>query len=328
MNITALILNMVCSLAGGEVPLTAVQLLWVNLIMDTMGALALATEPPRESLLLRKPYGRFEPIISNVMWRNLLSQAAYQLIVLFVLYFGGCDILGYGHAAEIWASPPPPSPPPGPPPPFSLTLPPPPPPLPPPSPPLAPFPPPGSLPPRVFLGWDKSHGCPPEKFPDSNHKLDADLKLEFYEWNLITTLIFNAFVFMQVFNELNARNMEDLNVFRGLLTNQIFVSVILFTAIVQALIINFAGYFAQTVPLDYKLWFATLIIGVTTMPIAMAVKLFIKVPETPNLSDVVVPEFLKKRNKVMDEEEGGEGGVAKEAEKNGTGRDNALYEHH
>ena len=95
-NVAALLLNMVCALIGGEVPLTAVQLLWVNLIMDTMGALALATEPPRDSLMLRKPYGREEPIISNAMWRNILVMASFQLAVLFTLFFAGCSLLGFG----------------------------------------------------------------------------------------------------------------------------------------------------------------------------------------------------------------------------------------
>ena len=51
-----------------QVPLTAVQLLWVNLIMDTMGALALATEPPRDELMLRKPYGRTARAPETLRW--------------------------------------------------------------------------------------------------------------------------------------------------------------------------------------------------------------------------------------------------------------------
>ena len=44
-------------------PLTAVQMLWVNLIMDTFAALALATEPPSDALLERKPSSRFDMIV-------------------------------------------------------------------------------------------------------------------------------------------------------------------------------------------------------------------------------------------------------------------------
>ena len=190
-------------------PLTAVQLLWVNLIMDTMGALALATEPPRESLMTRKPYGRLEPIISNIMWRNLLAQSLYQLTVLFILYFGGCTLFGFGTATGYYVelpSSPPPAPPFPPSPPYSLS-PPPFPPSPPPFPPSPPYPPP--LPPRpagacyppycqnVYIYPDDVGGCPPDAHPDTGSRFTARQKLKFKDWNTLTTFIFNAFVFMQ-----------------------------------------------------------------------------------------------------------------------------------
>ncbi|PNY01826.1 calcium-transporting ATPase plasma membrane-type-like protein, partial [Trifolium pratense] len=92
-NVAALVINVVAAVSAGEVPLNAVQLLWVNLIMDTLGALALATEPPTDSLMHRSPVGRREPLITNIMWRNLFVQALYQVIVLLVLNFGGESIL-------------------------------------------------------------------------------------------------------------------------------------------------------------------------------------------------------------------------------------------
>jgi magnesium-transporting ATPase (P-type) len=54
-------------------PLTSVQMLWVNLIMDTFAALALATEPPSDTLLLDPPYSRHELIVTPVMWRNIVG---------------------------------------------------------------------------------------------------------------------------------------------------------------------------------------------------------------------------------------------------------------
>lgn len=69
--------------------LTPVQMLWVNLIMDTLAALALATEPPGDELLLRKPHSRNDKIINNVMWRNIVGHGIYQIIVLLVLLFEG-----------------------------------------------------------------------------------------------------------------------------------------------------------------------------------------------------------------------------------------------
>jgi Ca2+-transporting ATPase len=93
-NVAALVINFVAAVSAGEVPLTAVQLLWVNLIMDTLGALALATEQPAKELMDKPPVGRTAPLITNIMWRNLLAQASYQIIVLLTLQFKGESIFG------------------------------------------------------------------------------------------------------------------------------------------------------------------------------------------------------------------------------------------
>lgn len=77
----------------GSAPLTAVQMLWVNMIMDTLGALALATEPPHDGLMKRPPIGRNAKFITGVMWRNIIGQSLYQTIVLLVLKFRGEQIL-------------------------------------------------------------------------------------------------------------------------------------------------------------------------------------------------------------------------------------------
>ncbi|KAE8022638.1 hypothetical protein FH972_008421 [Carpinus fangiana] len=93
-NVAALVINFVAAVSAGEVPLTAVQLLWVNLIMDTLGALALATEQPTKELMDKPPVGRTAPLITNIMWRNLLAQASYQIIILLTLQFKGESIFG------------------------------------------------------------------------------------------------------------------------------------------------------------------------------------------------------------------------------------------
>ncbi|KAI4326214.1 hypothetical protein MLD38_031551 [Melastoma candidum] len=103
-NIAALVINVVAATSAGDVPLNAVQLLWVNLIMDTLGALALATEPPTDHLMHRTPVGRREPLITNIMWRNLIVQAVYQVLVLLVLNFWGIDILGLGNESTDYAN--------------------------------------------------------------------------------------------------------------------------------------------------------------------------------------------------------------------------------
>ena len=68
-------------------------MLWVNLIMDTLAALALATEPPTDELLKRKPYSRFEGLITADMWRNVISQGVLQIIILGAILFKGIIFL-------------------------------------------------------------------------------------------------------------------------------------------------------------------------------------------------------------------------------------------
>lgn len=64
-------------------------MLWVNLIMDTFAALALATEPPQDDILKRQPYKKDAAIVTEVMWRNVFGHAIYQaLIIMIVIFFG------------------------------------------------------------------------------------------------------------------------------------------------------------------------------------------------------------------------------------------------
>ena len=70
-------------------PLKAIQMLWVNLIMDTLASLALATELPTEELLRRKPYGRTKALISRTMMKNIIGHGIYQMALIFTLLFAG-----------------------------------------------------------------------------------------------------------------------------------------------------------------------------------------------------------------------------------------------
>lgn len=70
-------------------PLKAVQMLWVNLIMDTFASIAMANEPLSNDLLKRKPYGRKKALISKRMAVNIVGQSLYQLVVIFAILFWG-----------------------------------------------------------------------------------------------------------------------------------------------------------------------------------------------------------------------------------------------
>ncbi|KAL1554650.1 putative calcium-transporting ATPase 11, plasma membrane-type [Salvia divinorum] len=190
-NIVALMINFISACASGSTPLTAVQLLWVNLIMDTLGALALATEPPHEGLMKQPPVGRSEGLITMAMWRNIIGQSIYQLTLLLVLNFAGKQILGLNG-------------------------------------------------------------------PDATVVLN--------------TMIFNVFVFCQVFNEINSRDIEKKNIFRGILGNWIFSGIIVSTVVFQVIIVEFLGTFASTVPLNWQLWLLSAWLGALSMPIAVVLK--------------------------------------------------------
>ncbi|XP_057504064.1 calcium-transporting ATPase 9, plasma membrane-type-like isoform X1 [Actinidia eriantha] len=208
-NVTALIINVVAAISAGDVPLNAVQLLWVNLIMDTLGALALATEPPTDHLMHRSPVGRREPLITNVMWRNLIIQALYQVSILLVLNFFGKSILNLNDSME-------------------------------------------------------------------------------HANQLKNSLIFNAFVLCQIFNEFNARKPDQVNVFSGILKNRLFVGIVGTTFLLQIIIIEFLGHFFSTVRLDWKLWIVSLVIGIISWPLAVVGKL-IPVPRTPFIKIFIKP---------------------------------------
>jgi len=214
-NVAALIINVVAAVSSGDVPLNAVQLLWVNLIMDTLGALALATEPPTDHLMKRPPVGRREPLITNIMWRNLLIQALYQVTVLLILNFSGRSILNLKH-----------------------------------------------------------------------DRTDHAIKVK-------NTLIFNAFVFCQIFNEFNARKPDEINVFKGVTKNRLFMGIVGLTVVLQVVIIMFLGKFTSSVTLSWKLWIVSIVIGVVAWPLAAVGKL-IPVPETP-LSEFFTRKLHRRR---------------------------------
>jgi Ca2+-transporting ATPase len=166
-NVVALTLTLIGAFSGDKVPLTAVQLLWVNLIMDTFAALAFDTEMPTEALLDRKPYAPKASIISPVMIRSIVGQAILQITVLCIILFRGDQIFG----VEI-------------------------------------------------RGKDGVH----------------------------LTIVFNTFVFLQIWNELNARKVNgELNIFEKFFDNWIFTYVLIVSLIMQLLMVEVFGSFASTV---------------------------------------------------------------------------------
>lgn len=95
----------------------------------------------------------------------------------------------------------------------------------------------------------------------------------------------------QVFNEINAREMEKFNVFRHTFNNWVFILILAFTVAFQVLLVQVLGKFAGTVPLNQEQWLITVGIGFVGLIVAVIVK-FIPVPEAPVFSRRPQPEYI------------------------------------
>lgn len=88
-NVGALIFTVLGAVLLKESPLQAIQLLWVNMIMDSLASLALATEVPKPELLERPPQNKDDFVVSRKMTKHILYMSLFQMVVLFIFLFGG-----------------------------------------------------------------------------------------------------------------------------------------------------------------------------------------------------------------------------------------------
>lgn len=243
-------------------------MLWVNLIMDTMAALSLATEPPAHDVLTRQPYRKDAPICTEVMWRNIFGHGIYQIIVLVVILFTAessglvhnysssclkynelnatiCDeynpfftnVLYMDKIQKGWWSN------------QNLTA--------------AQF----NQQALSDLSCLETVWANPKDFNSTNPAncttlfanglglvtLPQDVPINSMSQKLLHyTLVFQIFVFMQLFNQINARKIElgEINVFAGFFNNFLFIGVTIFTFIVQMSMVEVGGKAVKCWPLD------------------------------------------------------------------------------
>jgi Ca2+-transporting ATPase len=196
-NITAVLLAFISAVSSPDMHsvLTAVQLLWVNLIMDTFAALALATDAPTEKILDRKPTPKRAPLITTNMWKMIVGQAIYQLVVTLVLYFAGPSILGY----DIVARP----------------------------------------------------------------ELQSELN----------TMVFNTFVWMQIFNEFNNRRLDNkFNIFEGIHRNWFFIGINAVMIGGQIMIVFVGGKAFQITRIDGTQWAICILCALFCLPWAVVLR--------------------------------------------------------
>lgn len=178
-NIVAITLAIVGAFVYQESPIAAVQMLWINLIMDSLASLALATEPPTEALLNRHPVNRSASIVTQQMMCNMLGHGAMQVgVCAWVLFYG----------------------------------------------------------PEHFTSTDAPRDAAGHIQFGHVYAAETGAPSEHY------TILFNVFVMMTLFNEINCRKLYgEANVFKGVLDNLYFVTILLTTFVLQLLVTQFGG---------------------------------------------------------------------------------------
>ncbi len=188
-NVSSVIVVFVSILLGLKAPFTALQLLWINIIMDGPPALTLGLEPIYDDLMSRKPTKRSDNILSGTMYARIGFTGLYISIIFLCQYV------------------------------FN------------------------------FLGAEKEE---------------------------MTTVLFTLFALFQLFNAFNCRELHITSIFKHLLQNKIMLIVISVTFILQILIIQFAGAFFGTVPLNASMWLKLLGLSFSVILISELVKVVLR----------------------------------------------------
>jgi len=249
-NVVACTLNLVSACAGVTLlPLGAIPLLWVNMIMDSMGALALATEPPDPKLMQNAPFGRSAPLLNKVMYRNIIGIALYQLAVCFVLLFHGHILFNIPckdkHDRQIFKN--------------------------------------GMVEPKVH--FNQTYYGNPENYeiPSMDVNICPGTTLE------VNSIIFNAFVWMQIFSEVNSRKFGDIHIFENIFKSWYFCGIMIATMAVQVGFIQGVGSTVVGPPIGFvhlngPQWAASIIIGIVCLPIGFLTR-FIPLKWIPGKTD-------------------------------------------
>ncbi|HEX3026494.1 MAG TPA: calcium-translocating P-type ATPase, PMCA-type [Clostridia bacterium] len=166
-NVASVIVVFTSIILGFKAPFTALQLLWINIIMDGPPALTLGLEPIYGDLMNRRPTRRNESIVSKPMLLRIALTGVYMSVIFLCQY--AFNFLGAA--------------------------------------------------PRTM-----------------------------------TTVLFTLFTLFQLFNAFNCRELHTVSIFKHLLKNKIMLLVISITFLLQIVIIQFAGAFFGTVPLDLTMW--------------------------------------------------------------------------
>ena len=201
-NVVAVFMTLLGGIVLNDSPLNAIQMLWVNLIMDSFASLALATEEPKDELLHRKPYGRTDSMITKMMMFNIVTQSIFQIVVLSIIIFYGDEFFGVPSDRDL---------------PHSV--------------------------------WNDVNG---------------------YHF----TIFFNIFVYLQVFNSVNARKLkkDEVNVFVGIFDNYLYLLIQFLIIFGQVIMVSFGGRAVRTHYLSFEQHVWCMIVACLSIPLSFAVK--------------------------------------------------------
>ncbi|KAJ5184032.1 hypothetical protein N7492_001648 [Penicillium capsulatum] len=175
-----------------ESVLTPVQLMWVNLFQDTLAALALATDPPTRRVLNRYPEPKSSSLINAQMWKMIIGQSIYQMVVTLVLYFAGAAIFSY----------------------------------------------------------------------HTEHEMQQ-----------LQTAVFNTYVWMQIFNMYNNRQIErSFNLLEGVTRNWLFIAITSIMMGVQILVSFVGGRAFSVVRMTGDQWAYSLVLGFISIPVGFVLQ--------------------------------------------------------
>jgi Ca2+-transporting ATPase len=188
-NISTLFISFLSAVFLEHTPFKAVQLLWVNLIMDSLGALALATGKPHDVLLGQKPNSKETPLISSFMVRSITGQSLLQILLIWLI---------------------------------------------------------------LMFPWGLK--------PHSRRHY---------------TLLYNVFVFCQMFNLINARAVDagdDPTI--GVFDTPLFFGIMIGVGVVEMILIQFAGRFFSCTPLGTREWLISVGLAGLTLPMGFLLRRF------------------------------------------------------
>ena len=261
-NFCACLLVFICACIGNETPLTPIQMLWVNLIMDSLGSLALATEPPYQELLQREPTKKGESIINGRMWKHIIFQSLVQLAILLFLYLYAPHFVKEDNPIRLTEN--------------QIIL-------------YCYGKLPGDVtdPEKIIFGttthWSSDDRLRPgmNEYTCGDYASRQDMSVGFKGYTNANgstthmTLVFNVFVIYTLFNQINARVLDDsLNIFVRIHKNLLFPLITLIELALQILIIEFGNAAFKVVEngLTGKQWGITIGFSAITFVLSIIIK--------------------------------------------------------